>query len=433
MVIENADYLSSFVQGRSIFVEVITSNDKFHPRLSSPVAITVGYENNLIIVPIDHPEGINLQTTQVQQILTQAEKVLTPNKKELLYFFKHPDIVDLNLVGIKNNLENLEIPVITYFYRNFGEHPEVNKLIPLLKLYQRHHKAYEEIYQSLQDLQVPEDLEFINNIAIPVYYLLERQGLRIEYDSFVELYKPLNPVFNIKDEITYTSYNPYNITTRPTNAFNSVNFAAIPKKEEYRKCFKPQNDTFVEFDFDGYHLRLLADQIGYTFNQEPAHRQLASLYYDRQDITEEEYSQAKQLNFQALYGHLTPEQKDLVFFKRLEKYTEDLWGNFIEHGYVNAPISLKRFTHQALPDMNPKKLLNYIIQSLETSRNVSVIRELLRYLTRKNSAVALYTYDSILIDFNKQDGKQTLIDIQNILSENGKYPVKFKFGMDLNF
>jgi hypothetical protein len=43
----------------------------------------------------------------------------------------------------------------------------------------------------------------------------------------------------------------------------------------------------------------------------------------------------------------------------------------------------------------------------------------------------LYTYDSILFDFSKEDGKELLTDLEEILSENGKYPVKFKFSKNL--
>ncbi len=240
-------------------------------------------------------------------------------------------------------------------------------------------------------------------------------------------------MFNTSDNITYTYYNLYNATSRPTNAFNSVNFAAIPKKEEYRKCFIPQNDIFVEFDFDGYHLRLIADQIGYPLTSESAHTQLAREYFGTEDISAEDYARAKQINFQALYGNIPSELKDFKLFNQLEKYTEDLWGQFVANGSVNAPISGKVFSVKDHPDMNPKKLLNYIIQSLETSRNILILKDVFRYLQNKETKVALYTYDSVLFDFSKKDGRQTLEDLERILSEDGKYPVKFKYSNNMFF
>jgi hypothetical protein len=43
----------------------------------------------------------------------------------------------------------------------------------------------------------------------------------------------------------------------------------------------------------------------------------------------------------------------------------------------------------------------------------------------------LYTYDAILFDFDKEDGKETLEGIQKILEKDGKYPIKFKFSKNL--
>jgi len=52
-------------------------------------------------------------------------------------------------------------------------------------------------------------------------------------------------------------------------------------------------------------------------------------------------------------------------------------------------------------------------------------------LRDKKTSVALYTYDAILFDFNKEDGKQVLEDLQRILDQGGKYPVKYKYSKNL--
>ena len=80
--------------------------------------------------------------------------------------------------------------------------------------------------------------------------------------------------------------------------------------------------------------------------------------------------------------------------------------------------------------MNPAKLMNYLMQSLETSRNILILKEVLRFLKDKKTKVVLYTYDSVLFDFSKEE-KNILDDLENVLSEDGKYPVKFKFSENL--
>jgi hypothetical protein len=81
--------------------------------------------------------------------------------------------------------------------------------------------------------------------------------------------------------------------------------------------------------------------------------------------------------------------------------------------------------------MNPAKLMNYMMQSLETSNNIAILKNVLKYLKDKKSFIALYTYDAILFDFSKEDGKEVLENIKNIMETGGKYPVKFKYSKDL--
>jgi len=75
--------------------------------------------------------------------------------------------------------------------------------------------------------------------------------------------------------------------------------------------------------------------------------------------------------------------------------------------------------------------MNYIMQSLETSRNILILKEALRYLKDKKTKLVLYTYDALLFDFHKEDGKETLEKLQEILEEGGKYPIKIKYAKDL--
>jgi hypothetical protein len=186
----------------------------------------------------------------------------------------------------------------------------------------------------------------------------------------------------------------------------------------------------VEFDFDGYHLRLLCDQIGYSLSSESAHKQLAKHYFGTEDINEEQYDEAKQINFQALYGKIPRKHKNLEIFKLIQEFIDNIYDVWTQTDIVCNPESGKPFTKE-LGRMNPAKLMNYMMQSLETSRNVLILKEVLRYLKDKKTAPVLYTYDAILFDYSKEDGKEVLENLEKILSEEGKYPVKFKSSKNL--
>ena len=177
-------------------------------------------------------------------------------------------------------------------------------------------------------------------------------------------------------------------------------------------------------------MRLLCEQINYPLTEESAHKQLAKLYFGKEEITDDEYSKAKQINFQAIYGKIPEEHASLDVFVKINKFIQDLWKEFEKKGEIKAPISEKPFTTK-LKDMHPQKLMNYVMQSLETSRNILILKEVLKYLRDKKSKIVLYTYDAILFDFCKEDGKETLKDIKNILEEGKKYPIKFKYSNNL--
>jgi hypothetical protein len=429
--LENLQRLSKL----GLYVDVISSNDLYHPKLTSTIAVYVRPINSKhgYIIPINHEEGINIAKERVYAILKSTSKLYTVNKKELLYHFNLQDATDLAMLYSMKKYDRLEYSrennTLNYFYNKFRDFPIINQLIPISKLYESCEKVFDQIKHVI-DYEIPSGFDFYNKTATNVFFLLEQSGIGVNYEAYKEMFTPRNPLFNTVDNTVLTSYNLYNVTSRPTNAFNSVNFAAIPKSPEHRKCFHPTGDYFVELDFDGYHLRLLCEQIGYPLSDESAHTQLAKNYFGTDKISEEQYLEAKQINFQAIYGKIPEEHKHLEIFQKIQEYIDTMWNFYNDNGVVYNPISDKPFTKE-LKEMHPAKLMNYMMQSLETARNILILKEVLRYLQNKKTKLVLYTYDSLLFDFNKEDGKETLVKLQEILETDGKYPIKVKYSKDL--
>ena len=417
------------------YVDIISSNDQYHPKLTFTVAVYVrpiDYDHGFII-PINHDEGLNIDKQRVSQFLSSIDILYTLDKKYLLYHFNLQQAIDISLLYSMVKFEKLlvsrENKTINYYYSKFSNFKNVNSLIPITKLYEGCEKVYEQI-EDIIELNAPPGFDFYNKTATNVFFLLEQSGLGIYYDAFIKMFNPRDPLYNIVDNTVLTYYNLYNATSRPTNAYNSVNFAAIPKTEEHRRCFVPKGDYFVELDFDGYHLRLLCDQVDYPLSDESAHKQLAKQYFNKEEITDEEYNQAKQINFHAIYGKIPEKYAFLSVFEKIDGFIKSLWKEYETNGRVLAPISDKPFTKE-LKDMHPQKLMNYIMQSLETSRNVLILKDVLRYLKDKKTKLVLYTYDALLFDFFKEDGEETLNELKENLDSGGKYPIKFKYSKDL--
>ena len=282
----------------------------------------------------------------------------------------------------------------------------------------------------------PAGFDFYNELATKLFFLVEQNGLRVDKHEFITRFKPNNADFSINGETVYTNYNLYNITSRPTNSFNSINFLAIPKGIEFRRCFKPSNSRFVQYDFDGYHVRIVADLVGYKLDPDiKAHKQLATIRSGKTDFTHSEYVQAKADNFRMIYGNPSEEDKKLEFSQKIQEYIETEWKQYRKEGQVQNPDSGKEFNRK-LKDMYNSKLFNYMIQSIETSRNVKVLYEVLRYLNsvKAKSKIVLITYDAFLLDYAESDGPELIQAVKTIMEgKDRRFPVSVEESKDLNF
>jgi len=130
--------------------------------------------------------------------------------------------------------------------------------------------------------------------------------------------------------------------------------------------------------------------------------------------------EAKELTFKQLYGGVWSEYRNKPFFKDVVTFTDGIWDDY---QYGGSFTTENRIFKQD-KDMTQSKLLNYIIQSRETTNNVKILLNILDYLKDKKTKLVLYVYDSILLDYDESEGKQILTDIKRIIN----YPINIKTG-----
>ena len=188
----------------------------------------------------------------------------------------------------------------------------------------------------------------------------------------------------------------------------------------------------MEIDYDGYHIRLLGELVGHTFSEESIHTQLGRYYFQKDVLTEEEYKQSKQKTFQYLYSTQLQEVLHIPYFKKVSEYAEKIWNEFVTQKQIRVPGSNKLFTTK-LADLNKQKLLNYFIQNFETTRNVRILKELLRMLGSYKTKIVLNTYDAILFDMCEEEKDELVPIIQQLATTGGTYPVKVKYGKSYFF
>lgn len=419
-----------------VFIDPVYSSEKHHPKLRGllgvyfhPLESSTG-----TFININHPDGFKIEMTLVKNFLSSFNNLFCLNKKEIFYHLPLKQIKDINLIYTLENFERIELPdpptATTWLYRRLGDHRCMNIFVPLVKLYQNSNSIFNKVKNVIKNFNESPEFSFYNDDATSILFLIEKEGVRVNEPEVIKLYNIESPSLNIQDGIAYTYFNMYNNTSRPTNSFNHINFSAIPHKPEYRENFLPRNDKFLEFDFDGYHLRLLGDLLGYNFTRESAHLQLGKEYFKKDELSEQEYSTTKQINFSSIYGNPPDEYKHTPFISKLEEYTKEIWEEYSKNGFIRDRISGKVFSTK-LKEMYPKKLLNYTIQSLETSNNLKTLKNILNLLKDKKSKVVMYTYDAFLIDYSETDGEGLINDVKQIMEQEGKFPSNVKISKNL--
>mgnify|MGYP003973224305 CR=1 FL=1 len=391
---------------KEAFVEIIPFNNNIHPTQNEicavyirPLLATKGY-----MLPISHSETLTLSIDNIERILSQYNKVHTRDKKEFLHYFPLKTLYDITIES------NTYIPTYTqahsYFYSNYANKSDINTIIPIVK----HYEYCETVWKDLRQMTAIKPNEFFNNEASIVFNMIERNGIKVNKELFEKNFHPIN------GDMVFTQFNFKTITRRPSNKFNGVNYAALSKQSGVREAFIPQNDLLVEVDISAYHPTLLAKLVNYDFEGEDIHKAFAKMY-------NVEYKKAKEITFQQLYGGIFDEYKELPFFKLVQEYTDKLWDQFVNDQYITCPISEWKIFMADTNDMNPPKLLNYVLQNLETTYNVKLLWKVLKLLRGCNTKIVLYTYDSVLLDFDMED-KEVLKELLAIFSDHGlKYSI----------
>ncbi len=287
-----------------------------------------------------------------------------------------------------------------WYYRTHYDKENINDVIPLVK----HAEYFEKVSSELMDYV--EDYGYHDQSILEVLSKVESNGI------------------HTTNGIVYSEYNPFTSTGRPSNRFGGMNFAALNKKDGSRKQFisRFENGVLVEFDYDAYHPRLIGEKIGYEFPKGNVHQHLADSY----GLS---YDDGKQLTFKYLYGGITEDMKSNPFFSKVDKYIKNLWFDWKRDKKIVSDIYKRVINREILSDMNPNKLFNYMIQLMETEKNIDTLDRLLWKMGDYKSKIVLYNYDAFLFDFDyKKDGLKYLKDVKKILEWDGKFPTRVYMG-----
>jgi hypothetical protein len=370
---------------------IISSLEK-HPHLSRLSAILISDGELDLFVNYNN---IDASCVSDKIDFSSFEEVWVVGLKEFLHhydFVNNMYDLEMELFHQASNFDVDEKPIYTVFRRRKA--PRANDLIPIWKHYEQ--------FQDWKNL-------WSQNATSSKFSQLYPKSL-----NWMEL-----GGLKTTDGIEYTQYNMLTTTSRPSNAFGGTNYAALPKDGEVRSRFISRfvGGKLYQLDFDGYHLRLIGKLIDVDIPLNiKAHQWLADQY--GADIKD-----AKAITFRQLYGGVQDEYKHIPFFSKTAEYIETLWRQFLVDKVVYTPIFKRKIVFS--DDLNKNKLFNYILQSVETERNIIILDKLSKIKTN-GSLPILYTYDSILFDVHPTDSTY-ISQVKSIMEKDG-FPVGIEVG-----
>ena len=252
-----------------------------------------------------------------------------------------------------------------------------------------------------------------------VFSSIEGRGVPVNNESFAHYYGE-DKQYLVRENRVYTSYNLYTTTGRPSNTHGGINYAALNKTDGSRQTFSSDN-LLINIDFNSYHLHLIANKLGIQIPDD-LHSWLGKQYFGTENLTNDQYEEAKKITFKNLYGYQLEERvKNIELFRQVEQFQERLWSSYQQVGYVVTDYN----NHIVVDNPSKNKVFNYYIQALETETN---IKQLYALITKELIPI-LYTYDSMVFEISMDQVEQT----RDILKETLLFPYTVKVGHNLDF
>lgn len=325
--------------------------------------------------------------------------------------------IQTHLFFERNQLYDFQskLELLTNFYYRLGIRDDLGKSLPIMK-WGEVLKGIVEEWSILPIIENSGKSEWVDETMIPILSEMERNGIHIDTQKFLDRW-PKNTK-HLKGDFLYTEYNPYTITSRPSNRHGGINFSALNKNDGTREVFVPRNNhMFLQMDYDAYHPRIIGKLIGYELPKTSVHQWLADQYGVP-------YDDGKGVTFQLLYGGIPDEFLEIPFYKKVKEYIDELWEKVKVKGYLQT--HKRKIPLSQIEDVNPQKVFNYLLQATETELNMIVLKKL---KDDRLPLPILYVYDSFLFEYSLDANSEIAKRIKDVLESFG-FPVKVSWGSD---
>lgn len=381
-----------------------------HPMNNGVSFLYVRFQNLDFILPFNHNDCEKLE---IDLSTSNQNKWIWDKKAFLQTKIKISNLKDVqaNLFFQQNQIYPFgdKLEVLTSFYTRLGLRDDLGKSIPIMK--------WGGVLKGIVDeWNLSNTNSWVDKTMIPILSEIEMAGINVDTEKFIDRW-PSNTKQLLNNTI-FTEYNPYTITSRPSNRHGGINFGALNKKDGTRNVFIPRGGKlFLQFDYDAYHVRIIAKLIKFKLPEGSIHQWLADQYGCS-------YEESKGRTFRILYGGVSDEDRKIPFFDKVDKFIKNFQQESIERGYLQTPKG-RKIPIGWVENPNGLKYFNYLLQATETEFNIEAMSKLKKL---QLPLPVLYSYDAFLFEFDDSE-VETIKLVKSVLESYG-FPVKADWGTD---
>jgi len=251
----------------------------------------------------------------------------------------------------------------------------------LLDFYDLKTQITQDVFETCQK---PKNHDFMRDLIL-FLKKIESKELNIDFE-LANSFDEKKGSAKLSSKKTRINYNPWGtVTGRLTTEKDS--FPILTLNRELRNCIRPQNDLFLELDYNAAELRVLLGLLGHSQPAEDIHSWLAKSVFDDKYTRDE----VKKKVFAWLYNPKSKNKKLNEIFNR-----QEVLQKYYDGQHVMTPFG-------RVIEAPEDKALNYLIQSTSSDMMLTSAMKLGKILKNKKSFVSFCIHDSIVLDMSAED------------------------------
>jgi len=232
----------------------------------------------------------------------------------------------------------------------------------------------------------PANYDFMHDLLI-LLRKMESKNLNVQLENLdFSNIKVRQSMSKIKDTQNKIIYDPW-VTSTGRLTTQTSSFPILTLNKDLRPALEPNNDLFIELDYNSAELRVLLGLLGQDQPEEDIHTWISTNIFSNKY----ERDQVKKKVFAWLYNPKAKNKKLNEYFDR-----EKVHNLFYKNGKVITPYSRELTA-------TPEKAVNYLVQSTASDLFLTSAIKISKMLEGKKSYIAFCIHDSLVIDFAKED------------------------------